>query len=136
MLKPRAATGRGGRHRLPPPISGNSSWRGSVCAGDLRFLAPALERGLARNSATRRRIGQALAPRADQCAISALQVVDPSRNPVVVPKIELSGIAVQVRLADVEVAAEHGALEDAEKVLDRVGMPKGSTDVFLDRVID
>src|SRR5438105_3580515 len=49
---------------------------------------------------------------------------------MVVPEIELCGVAMQVRLAHVEVAAEDAALEDRKVVLDRVGMPEHGAHVF------
>ena len=47
------------------------------------------ERRLARPSATRRRIGQELALRADERAVGAFRVINSERVPVVVPEIEL-----------------------------------------------
>jgi hypothetical protein len=73
------------------------------------------ERRLARDSATRRRIGQALALCADEDAICSLEIVDAERDPVVVPEIELGSVAVQVRLGDVEVAPIDSAFQDAER---------------------
>jgi hypothetical protein len=55
-------------------------------------------------------VGEPLALRAEQRAISAAQIIDPERDPVVVSEIKLSGVAVQVPIADVEIAAVNPAL--------------------------
>src|SRR6266446_7788795 len=88
----------------PFPNSGNSSWRGSVCddARGRRLLGRALKRRLARLAATSCSIGEPFALGAFDGAIGAFQVIDPEGNPVVVPEIEFGGVAVQMRLADVE----------------------------------
>jgi hypothetical protein len=73
--------GGGGRHRSSPPMNGSKSWRGSLDGRERRLRRLPSERRLARPSATRRRIGQALALRADKCAISPREVVNPEQCP-------------------------------------------------------
>ena len=75
--------------------NGNSSCRGSdVTELRRRFLERRL--GFVFPLATSCLIGEPFALCADECAISAFQVINPERDPVVVPEIEFSGIAVQV----------------------------------------
>jgi hypothetical protein len=100
-----------------------------------RFLRRALERRLALDSATRRRIGQPLALRADERTIGAFEVVDPERDPVVVPEVELGGVAVQMGLGDMEIAAVDPALEDREVIFGSIGVPEIGADVLLSAVV-
>jgi hypothetical protein len=104
-----------------------------------------VEQSLRRLSVGRRRfaprktscsIGEPLPRGADDRAIGTLQIVDAKCDPVAVPKIELGSVAVQVRLAYMEIAAIDAALEDREEVLDGVGMPEDAADIFLGTVID
>jgi hypothetical protein len=67
------------------------------------------ERRLAHESATRRRIGQALALDAEERTISSLQIVNPESDPIVVPEVELRSVPMQVRFGDVEIAAVNPA---------------------------
>src|SRR5438105_13981850 len=73
------------RHCSSPLSNGNSSWRGSF-ARDRPFMGRALERRLACDSATRRRIGQAFALYAEKRAIGSFKIVNPESDPVVVSK--------------------------------------------------
>src|SRR5580704_14514405 len=120
-----------------PSMKSNESWRGSACDERLRrLLGRASERRRDWPSATRRRIGEALALRADQSAVGASQIIDTERGPIVVSEIEFGCVTVQMRLAHMEVAAEHAALEDRKVVLDGVGMPELGADIFLGGVVD
>jgi hypothetical protein len=67
--------------------NGNSSWRGS-----------GLERRFDGFPDVRRRIGEALALRAFDGSISALDIIDPEFCPVIVAEIELGEITVEVLL--------------------------------------
>src|SRR5258708_39956759 len=80
-------------------------------------------------------IGEPLAFDSFQCAIGALFIVDPKRDPVVVSEIELGSVPMQVSLADVEITAVNPAFEDAEVIFDRVGVPEVGADVFLGAVV-
>jgi hypothetical protein len=119
------------------PSKGKSSWRGSARVDDRErhFLRYTSERRRDWPSATRRRIGQALALCPDESAIRPLEVVDPERDPVVVSEVELGGVAVQMRLADVKVAAVDPTLEDREIIFGSVGVPEEGADVFLGAVV-
>jgi hypothetical protein len=128
--------GGGGRHRLPPPISGNSSWRGSSIIDRLRRrLGCASERRFARPAATSCFVSQPLAFGADESGVGTCQIVEAKPFAVVVSEIELGSIAMQVRLADVEIAAVNAALEDREEVFDRIGVPESGAHVFLGAVV-
>jgi len=128
--------GGGGRHCPSPLSNGSSSWRGSVAAGrGLRRLGRALERRLTRPSATRRRIGEPLPLDAQKSAVGSFQIIDSKRNPVVVHEVALGSVAMQMRLADVEIAAVNRPLEDAEITFDRVRVPEIGADVFLGTVV-
>jgi hypothetical protein len=61
-------------------------------------------------------IGQPLAFRAFDGAIGALQIVDAEGDSVVEPEIELGGVAMQMRLANMEIGAVDAAFEDREEV--------------------
>ena len=130
--------GGGRRHRLPPPTSGNSSWRGSPIADRARRrrLGRASERRFAREFGDETSHRSGACPSRQQARDPRVQVIDTERDPVVLPEIELGSIAMQVRFAHVKVAAEHAALEDRKEVFDRVGMPELRPDIFLDRVVD
>src|SRR5580704_13973149 len=106
--------------------NGNSSWRESVGAEDRgrRLLGRALERRLARPCATSCSISEPLTLGSNEQAIGAFQIFDAERRAVVVAKIELCGIAMQVSLADVEVAAVDPALENREVIFGSVGVPE------------
>ena len=78
-------------------------------------------------------IGEALAGDAFEGLGGSLRILNIA---VIVAKIEFAKIALEVLLADVLVHAVDAALQDAEIVLDRVGVPEATADVFLDRVID
>ena len=58
-----------------------------------------------------RSIGEPLSLCAFEGAIGTLQIADTEGDPVVVPKIELGGVPVQMRLVDMDVAAVDAALE-------------------------
>ena len=81
-------------------------------------------------------IGEPLALGPYERPIGAGLIVDAEPNSVVVPEIELGRVAMQVRLADVEVAAVDPALEDREVVFGGVGVPKRTPHVFLRGVIN
>jgi hypothetical protein len=102
---------------------------------DRRWLWRALERRLARPSATRRRIGQALAFRANERGIGTGEIVEAEPFPMIVDKIPFGRVPVQMSFRDVEEATIDGALKDREVVLDRVGVPEVGADVFLGAVI-
>ena len=115
--------GGSGRHRPLPPMSGNSSWRGSGSkANRARFLERRVRAGAARETSCF--VSQPLALCANQRAIGAGHVIDAQGDPVVVAEIKFRRVAMQVLFADVEVAAVYAALEDREEILDRVGVPK------------
>jgi hypothetical protein len=84
---------------------------------------------------TSRSIGEPLALDAFQSAIGPLLVINPQRDPVVVPEVEFSGVPMKMRLADVEIAAVDAALEDREIIFDGVGMPEVGADIFLGAVV-
>ena len=116
-------------------MNGNRSWRGS--AGVARGRRRLSERR--RRFAPRERscfVGESLALCTDEHAIGAHLIIDTERDPVVVPEIKLGRIAMQVRLADVEVTAVDAALEDRKEVLDRVGVPESGPNIFLGGMID
>src|SRR5579863_3918488 len=125
--------GGDGCHDPSPSINGNMSWRGSSGACCRRWLSEGRRRFAP--CETSRSIGQALSLGADQRTISAGYIVDAKRDPVVVAEIELGRVAMQVRLADVEIAAVDPALEDAKKVFDRVGVPERGAHIFLGAVV-
>ena len=79
-------------------------------------------------------IGQPLALDALQGAVSTGHVIYPEPFPVGVPEIELGQIAMQMRLADMEVAAGDAALQDREIVFNAVGMGMAA-DIFLGTVV-
>jgi hypothetical protein len=125
--------GGGGRHCSSPSMNGSHSCRGSeldfwrrLSAGRPRF-AP---------RETSCSIGQPLPLGTDYRAVGTLQIVNSERDSVVVPEIELGSVAMQMCLANVEIAAVDTALEDREEVLDRVGVPERASDVFLRTVVD
>src|SRR6266404_6086645 len=122
---------------FPLPKSGNSRWRGSPWGDERerRLLGRVLERRLAWDSATRRRIGQALTLHSEQRSIGALEIVNPESDPIVVPEVELGGVAVQMGFAHMEVAAVDSAFEDREVVFRSVGVPEESANVFLGAVV-
>jgi hypothetical protein len=63
----------------PRPTSGSSSWRGSELGCDRRFSDRVLVRTvLARDSATKRRIGQTLAPGTDEYTMGGFQIAPSS----------------------------------------------------------
>src|SRR5438105_3419500 len=95
----RSSSAPRGWHLDQSSNKGNLSWRGSS-AGSSRRLLCRLERRRDRPSATRRRIGQALALRTQKQAISASQIVDAKPDPVVVSEIEFGCVAVQMLFAD------------------------------------
>jgi hypothetical protein len=81
-------------------------------------------------------ISEPLAFGADDRAVGSGDIINPERDSVVVPEIELGSVAMQMCLANVEIAAVDTALEDREEVLDRVGVPERASDVFLRTVVD
>jgi hypothetical protein len=116
--------------------NGNSSWRGSPLDGRDRLrLWRASERRLARPSATRRRIGQALALHTEERAISPFQIINSESDSIVVSEIELGGVTVQMSLGDVEITAVDSALQDREIIFGSVGVPEIGADVFLGAVV-
>ena len=122
------------RYCSSPLSNGNSSWRGSF-ARDRPFMGRALERRLACDSATRRRIGQAFALYAEKRAIGSFKIVNPESDPVVVSKIELGSVAMQMGLGDVKIAAVDPALEDREIIFGGVCVPEIGAYVFLCAVV-
>ena len=64
-----------------------------------------------------------------------LEVVYAESDAVVVAEVELRGVAVKVRLGDVEIAAVDPALEDREVIFDRVCVPEVRADVLFRRVV-
>src|SRR5437660_1274148 len=81
-------------------------------------------------------IGKPLALDAFQRAIGAFQIVNAERDPIIVPEIKLRGVPMQMGFADVEITPVDAAFEDAEKILDRVGMPEVGANIFLGRVVN
>lgn len=79
-------------------------------------------------------IGQSLADDALDRKVSAGMIVNPELFAVGVPKIELGKVAVQMRFADMEVAADDAALEDRKEALDRIGMERAAH-IFLGPVV-
>lgn len=64
----------------------------------------------------------------------ALVIINAQRNAVIGPEIKLSQIALQVLFAAMLVGANHAALKDREKALQRVGMDfavLALADIFL-----
>src|SRR5271166_2082351 len=116
VWQPQDSEGRGGRHCPSPPTD--------------------LERRLVRRFATSCSIGKSLPLCAFDGAIGALQIVNAEGDAVVMPKIEFGGIAMQVSLADMEIAAVNSTLQDREIIFDRVGVPEVSADVFLGAEVD
>lgn len=51
-------------------------------------------------------------------------------------KIELGSVTMQMRFADMEIAAVNAALQNAEKAFCGVRMPEVSADVLLSAMID
>ena len=103
-------------------MNGSRIWRGSAGARDRLRLSE----GRRRRTPCERScfVRQPLALRAEDGAISAGLIVDAEADPVVVSEIEFGRVAVQVRFADVEIAAVDAALEDRKEILDRVGVPE------------
>jgi hypothetical protein len=101
-----------------------------------RSLCRASERRLARDSATSCLVGQSFSNRSPERGVRTSKIVEAKPLAVIVSEIELGSVAVQVRLTDVEVTAEHTALEDREEVLNRVGVPEGRTDIQFDGILD
>src|SRR6516165_7456607 len=99
--------------------------------------SPSLSLGLRRLAPrkTSCSIGEPLALGASNSASGAFQIVDSECDPVVVSEIELGSVAMQVRLADVEIAAVHATLNDREEILDRIGMPECGADVLLGAMV-
>ena len=128
--------GMGALYARPAHSSnGNRNWRGSSGAERKRRRLSEGRRFWAPRE-TSRSIGKPLALDATQQAIGASLIVDSERDAVVVAEIELCCVAVQVRLANVEIATVDAALEDREEVLDRIGVPECSTDILLRRMVD
>lgn len=75
-------------------------------------------------------VGQALATEAFQRSLGTGHIVHAQPFPVAVAEIELRQIPMQVRFADMEVAAGDAPLQDAEVVLDGVGVSVAA-DVFV-----
>lgn len=69
-----------------------------------------------------RSVGKALAPDAQESTVGTGPVVDAESNPAVIPKIELSKVAMQVLLAAVLIDALHPTLEDGEVAFDGLSM--------------
>src|SRR6185312_1919862 len=67
-------------------------------------------------------IGQTLADEALDRKISARLIVDPQLLTVGVAEIKLGKVAMQMRFADMEVAADDPALQDRKEALNRIGM--------------
>src|SRR5262249_17726962 len=80
-------------------------------------------------------IGEPLSLYSFQSAIGAFQIINSEGDPVVVTKVKFGGVAVEMRLGNVEIAAVNAALEDREEVLDRVGVPEIGTNVLLSRMV-
>ena len=125
-----------GCHDPSPSIKGSHSCRGSGLKVDRERRRLSVGRRVFAPRETSCSIGQPLALGADNRAVGARLVIDAERDPVVVAEIELGRVAMQMRLADVEIAAVDPALEDREEVFDRVGMPERSADIFLGAVVD
>src|SRR4051812_45943535 len=68
--------------------------------------------------------------------VSPLAVIDAKPLAVVVSEVELGSVAMQMHLADVEVATVNAALEDREEVLDGVRVPEVGADIFFGAVVD
>src|SRR5205823_1657868 len=81
-------------------------------------------------------VGKSLSLGAFKDTVGASNILHAEAAPVVVSEVEFSGVAVQVRVADVEIAAIDAALEYPEVVFDGVGMPEERADVFLGGVVD
>jgi hypothetical protein len=115
--------------------NGNRNWRGY--SGAARGRCRLSEGG--RRWAPRERscfIGEPFTLGTNDRAIGAFQIIDAKRDAMIVPEIEFGRVAMQVRFADVEIAAVNPAFEDRKEILDRVGMPERGADIFLGRVID
>ena len=137
VWQPQDSEDGGERHCSSPSMNGNRSWRGSASYVERgRRLVGRLERRGVSPFETSRRIGQALALCAGQDAIRAGQIVNAELRAVVVTEIEFGGVPMQVRLGNMEVAAKHAALEDAEIVFDGVRVPEVGADIFLGAVVD
>jgi hypothetical protein len=68
-----------------------------------------------------RSIGEPLAYDTTDRAFSALDIIDAESDPVVMPEIELSEIAVKVLLADVLVGSIDAALKDGKEIFCGIG---------------
>ena len=125
-----------GCHDPSPSIKGSHSCRGSGLKVDRERRRLSVGRRRVPPRETSCSIGEPLALGTYERAIGAGLIVNAEPNSVVVPEIELGRVAMQVRLADVEVAAVDPALEDREVVFGGVGVPKRTTHVFLRGVIN
>jgi len=83
--------GGDGGHDPSPSMKGSHNCRGSGVGCGLRRLSAGGRRFVPREASCS--IGEPLALRADDRAISALQIVDSESDPVVVPEIELGSVA-------------------------------------------
>jgi hypothetical protein len=116
--------------------NGSRSWRGSGSKDERgrRRLSERRRDGAARETSCF--ISQPLALCAYQRAIGPRHVINAERDPIVVAEIKLGRVAMQMRLADVEIAAVDATLEDRKEVFDRVGMPERGAHIFLGAVVD
>jgi hypothetical protein len=86
---------------------------------------------------TRQSIGQPLAFDAFERLLGALGILNAKAGTIIVTKVELSEIAMQVRLAHVVIDACDAALEDRIEILGRVDMDKAAhACIFICRMVD